>query len=97
MATCNLVAVIDRCSRYVLAWETSNTLDAEFCVVALQRALEHGRPEIFNTDQGVQFSCTEFLQVLEGQQIRVSMDGRGRALDNVFCGAAVGDITQSCG
>ena len=79
-----LVAVIDWCSRYVLAWETSNTLDADFCVVALQRALEHGRPEIFNTDQGVQFSCREFLQVLEGQQIRVSMDGRGRALDNVF-------------
>jgi len=79
-----LVAVIDWCSRYVLAWETSNTLDADFCVVAMQRALEHGRPEIFNTDQGVQFSCREFLQVLEGQQIRVSMDGRGRALDNVF-------------
>lgn len=79
-----LVAVVDWWSRYVLAWETSNTLDADFCVVALQRALEHGRPEIFNTDQGVQFSCREFLGVLEGQQIRISMDGRGRALDNVF-------------
>jgi putative transposase len=79
-----LVAVVDWWSRYVLSWETSNTLDADFCVAALRRALEGGKPEIFNTDQGVQFSCAEFLQVLEGQQIRVSMDGRGRALDNVF-------------
>ena len=79
-----LVAVLDWWSRYVLSWETSNTLDADFCVVALRRALEGGQPEIFNTDQGVQFSCGEFLGVLEGQQIRVSMDSRGRALDNVF-------------
>jgi putative transposase len=79
-----LVAVVDWWSRYVLAWETSNTLDADFCVAALRRALEGGKPEIFNTDQGVQFSCGDFLGVLEGQQIRVSMDGRGRALDNVY-------------
>jgi putative transposase len=79
-----LVAVLDWASRYVLAWEISTTLDADFCVVALQRALGRGRPEIFNTDQGVQFSCREFLGVLEHQGIRVSMDGRGRALDNVF-------------
>jgi len=79
-----LVVVLDWASRYVLAWETSNTLDADFCVVALRRALERRRPEIFNTDQGVQFSCGEFLGVLETQGIQVSMDGRGRALDNVF-------------
>jgi len=79
-----LVAVLDWASRYVLAWELSTTLDADFCVVALRRALEKGRPEIFNTDQGVQFSCGEFLGMLESQGIRVSMDGRGRALDNVF-------------
>jgi putative transposase len=79
-----LVAVMDWWSRYVLSWETSNTLDADFCVVALRRALEGGHPEIFNTDQGVQFNCGEFLGVVERHQIRVSMDGRGRALDNVF-------------
>jgi putative transposase len=79
-----LMAVLDWASRYVLAWEISNTLDAEFCVVGLRRALERGRPEIFNTDQGVQFSCGEFLGVLESQGIRISMDSRGRALDNVF-------------
>ena len=79
-----VVAVLDWASRYVLAWEASTSLDVEFCVVALRRALEKGQPEIFNTDQGVQFSCGEFLAVLESQGIRVSMDGRGRALDNVF-------------
>ena len=79
-----LVAVLDWWSRYVLAWETSTTLEADFCVVALRRALQLGHPEIFNTDQGVQFSCAELLLVLESQGVRVSMDGRGRALDNVF-------------
>ena len=79
-----LVAVLDWWSRYVLSWEISNTLDADFCVAALLRALEGGRPEIFNTDQGVQFSCGEFLDVLEGRGIQISMDSRGRALDNVF-------------
>jgi putative transposase len=79
-----LVAVLDWLSRYVLSWETSTTLDADFCVVALRRALRRGRPEIFNTDQGVQFACGEFLEVLESKGIRISMDGRGRALDNVF-------------
>jgi len=62
-----LVAVLDWWSRYVLAWETSNTLDADFCVVALRRALERGQPEISNTDQGVQFSCGQFLGVLESE------------------------------
>lgn len=79
-----LVAVMDWASRYVLAWETSNTLDANFCVVALRQALERGRPKIFNTDQGVQFNCGEFLGILETAGIQVSMDSRGRALDNVF-------------
>jgi putative transposase len=79
-----LVAVLDWWSRYVLSWQISNSLDAQFCVEALQRALEGGRPEIFNTDQGVQFSCGGFHNVLEGKEIQVSMDGRGRALDNVF-------------
>ena len=79
-----LVAVLDWWSRYVLSWQISNSLNAEFCVEALQQALEGRRPEIFNTDQGVQFSCGGFLNVLEGKQIQVSMDGRGRALDNVF-------------
>ena len=79
-----LVAVLDWWSRYVLAWETSTTLEADFCVVALRRALQLGHPEIFNTDRGVQFSCAEFLLVLESQGVCVSMDGRGRALDNVF-------------
>jgi putative transposase len=79
-----LVAVLDWWSRYVLSWEMSNSLDAEFCVVALQQALEGGRPQIFNTDQGVQFSCGEFLGVLAGEGIRISMDSRRRALDNVF-------------
>ncbi len=80
-----LVAVIDWHSRYVLSWRLSNTLDANFCVETLQDALATGRkPEIFNTDQGAQFTSTAFTQVLLDQDIRISMDGRGRALDNVF-------------
>jgi len=79
-----LVAILDWHSRYVLAWRLSNTLDGEFCVAALQAALERGRPEIFNTDQGAQFTSRAFTGVLEQQAIAISMDGRGRALDNVF-------------
>ena len=79
-----LVAVMDWYSRYVLSWELSNTLDADFCVLALERALELGSPEIFNTDQGSQFTSEAFLAVLQAREIRISMDGRGRALDNVF-------------
>ena len=75
---------MDWYSRYVLSWELSNTLDADFCVLALQKALELDSPEIFNTDQGSQFTSEAFLVVLEGRRIRISMDGRGRALDNVF-------------
>jgi len=79
-----LVAIIDWFSRYVLAWELSNTLDGRFCVDALQRALRQGKPAIFNTDQGAQFTALEFTTCLEAAGIRISMDGRGRALDNVF-------------
>jgi putative transposase len=79
-----LVAVIDWFSRYVLAWQLSNTLDGRFCLDALQHALRQGQPEIFNTDQGVQFTAHEFTNTLEATGIRVSMDGRGRALDNIF-------------
>jgi len=79
-----LVAVMDWFSRYVIAWELSNTLDALFCLQALDRALEEGQPEIFNTDQGVQFSAMAFTSALESAGIRISMDGRGRAFDNIF-------------
>ena len=79
-----LVAVMDWYSRYVLAWQLSNTLDGLFCLDALGLALEQGRPEIFNTDQGVQFTALAFTSSLETAGIRISMDGRGRALDNVF-------------
>jgi len=79
-----LVAVIDWYSRYVLAWQLSNTLDGAFCLTTLEQALVHGRPEIFNTDQGVQFTSSAFTGRLLEAGIRISMDGRGRALDNVF-------------
>ncbi len=79
-----LVAVIDWYSRYVLAWQLSNSLDGHFCQVALQQALEQGRPDIFNTDQGVQFTAHEFTAILQQAHIQISMDGRGRALDNIF-------------
>jgi putative transposase len=79
-----LVAVIEWYSRYVLAWQLSNTMDSSFCVQALHAALCHGRPEIFNSDQGSQFTSGEFTGELLGREIPISMDGRGRALDNVF-------------
>ena len=79
-----LVAVIDWHSRYVLSWELSNTLDAGFCCEALQRALQRGKPEIFNTDQGSQFTSHAFTSLLEAAGVKISMDGRGRCLDNIF-------------
>jgi putative transposase len=79
-----LVAVIDWFSRYVLSWEISTSLDAGFCCSALDRALRQGSPEIFNTDQGAQFTSQAFTGRLEAEKILISMDGRGRALDNVF-------------
>ena len=79
-----LVAVMDWFSRYVLSWKLSNTLDGAFCLDALHEALELGKPEIFNSDQGVQFTANAFTGTLEGVGIQVSMDGRGRAFDNIF-------------
>jgi putative transposase len=79
-----LAAVMDWHSRYVLSWRVSNSLDTAFCVEALQAALGRGRPEIFNTDQGSQFTSQAFTSVLQASRIAISMDGRGRALDNVF-------------
>jgi putative transposase len=80
-----LVAVMDWCSRRVLAWRVSITMEADFCVEALQEAItRHGQPKIFNTDQGVQFTSAGFLDELESRGIRVSMDGKGRFLDNIF-------------
>ena len=80
-----LVAVMDWASRKVLAWRLSNTLEAEFCIEALGEALaRYGRPEIFNTDQGSQFTSPRFTGVLTEAGVRVSMDGRGRWMDNVF-------------
>ena len=79
-----LVAIMDWFSRYVLSWEVSVTLDVSFCLDALERALRIAKPEIVNSDQGVQFTCQEFTGRLEAEKIQISMDGRGRALDNVF-------------
>ncbi len=79
-----LVAVMDWFSRYVLSWELSNLMEAGFCVEALKRALSQGQPEIFNTDQGSQFRAEPFTGSLERAGIKISMDGRGRALDNVM-------------
>jgi putative transposase len=79
-----LAAVIDWFSRFVLSWELSNTLDAAFCIQAVRRAFELTIPEIFNTDQGAQFTSTELIGCLSKTTVKISMDGRGRALDNVF-------------
>ncbi len=81
-----LTAVIDWHSRHVLSWRLSNTLDSSFCVDAVEDALSTSgqRPEIFNTDQGVQFTSRRFIEVLQSRAIKVSMDGKGRAIDNVF-------------
>jgi len=80
-----LVAVMDWRSRHVLSWEVSTTMDDSFCVSALERALRlYGKPEIFNTDQGAQFTGTAFTDTLKNAGIRISMDGKGRALDNMF-------------
>jgi putative transposase len=79
-----LVAVMDWFSRYVLSWAVSITMDVGFCLEALEQALEVAQPEIFNTDQGAQFTSIDFTGRLASAGIRISMDGRGRALDNVF-------------
>ena len=79
-----LIAIIDWYSRYVLAWRLSNTLDADFCVEALEEALRKGRPDIFNTDQGAQFTSEAFTGLLEQNGVRISMDGKGSYNDNLF-------------
>jgi putative transposase len=80
-----LVAIMDWFSRKVLAWRLSNTMDAEFCVTALEEAIaRYGRPEIFNTDQGSQLTSFAFTNTLNDANVRISMDGRGRWMDNVF-------------
>jgi len=79
-----LVAIIDWYSRYVLSWRLSNTMDASFCVEALEEALSKGRPEIFNTDRGSQFTSEAFTRLLEQHGVRVSMDGKGSYNDNLF-------------
>ncbi len=77
------VAVMDWHSRYVLSWELRNTMDRWFCVDALQSALSYQKPEIFNTDQGSQFTSEDFVNVLKKNDIQISMDGKGRCIDNV--------------
>ncbi len=79
-----LVAIMDWFSRFVLSWRLSNTLDVGFCLEALEEALGFGRPEIFNSDQGAQFTSGDFTGALKQQGIQVSMDGRRRAVDNIF-------------
>jgi putative transposase len=80
-----LTAIIDWFSRFIIAWEVSITLEADFCIAALQNGLEkYSQPEIFNSDQGVQFTSQEFIAILQGNNIRISMDGRGRCFDNIF-------------
>ena len=79
-----LVAVMDWHSRYVLAWRLSNTLEAGFCAEALEEALGQGQPEVFNADQGSQFTSWEFTQVLQDHGVRISMDGKGRYSDNIW-------------
>ena len=79
-----LVVVMDWYSRFVLTWQLSNTLDGAFCLEALRRALQQGQPDIFNSDQGAQFTASAFTNELAAAEIRISMDGRGRYLDNIF-------------
>ena len=79
-----LVAVMDWVSRYVLAWRLSNLLEASFCIETLEEALRQGQPEIFNTDQGTQFTDENFTGVLGAHGVAISMDGRGRFSDNIF-------------
>jgi putative transposase len=79
-----VTAVIDWYTRHVLSWRLPSTLDRTFCIETLEEALEQGKPEIFNTDRSVHYTSDRFITALETRQIRVSMDGKSRALDNVF-------------
>ena len=80
----HLLAVMDWYSRYVLGWNLSSTLDSHFCVQALRESLQQGRPQIFNTDQGSQFTSQAFTKELEEREVQISMDGKGRVFDNIF-------------
>ncbi len=90
-----LVAILVWYSRYVLAWEVSNTLDASFCISGLERALRIGKPEIFNSDQGSQFTSKEFTKVLIEQGISISKDGRGRAFERICLLKAFGAVSST--
>ena len=79
-----LVAIMDWHSRYVVSWRLSNTLEADFCIEALQEALGQGQPEVFNTDQGSQFTSRGFIHVLQEHGVKISMNGKGRYRDNIF-------------
>jgi len=79
-----LTAILDWHSRYVVAWEISETMESDFCIANLQRALEIALPEIHNSDQGVQFTDKKYTEILESKKIQISMDGRGRCMDNIF-------------
>ena len=79
-----LVAILDWFSRYVLTWKLSNNMESGFCIDVLKEALRMGKPKIFNSDQGTQFTSNKFLGVLETHEVRISMDGKGRAFDNIF-------------
>lgn len=79
-----LVAIMDWFSRYVLAWDLSSTMEVDFCITALERALQASKPEIFNSDQGSQFTSKGFTEILLDHQVQISMDSRGRAMDNIF-------------
>jgi putative transposase len=79
-----LTAIMDWYSRYVLSWELSTSMEAAFCVRALERALSGGKPDIFNTDQGPQFTCHDYTTCLLNEEVLISMDGRGRCMDNIF-------------
>lgn len=79
-----LSAIIDLYSRYVIAWEFSNSLDSEFCLKTVQKAFERGTPQIFNSDQGVQYTSYEYINLLKDKEIKISMTGKGRCWDNIF-------------
>ncbi|MCP4610065.1 MAG: IS3 family transposase, partial [Planctomycetes bacterium] len=79
-----LVALIDVHSRYLVAWELSNSLDADFCLTMLKKALQRQKPEIINSDQGSQFTSKDWVKTVENADIQISMDGKGRCLDNVY-------------
>jgi putative transposase len=80
-----LIAIIDLYSRYIISWRLSITLDVSFCCEALEEALLQEKPEIFNSDQGSQFTCEKWTQILSSQGILISMDGKGRCIDNIYC------------